>query len=103
MTAKSKYSLVVETAYSVTINYDFLDVPGADYDYREKFAKKVSHACWEANQRFGTANDHKGFYPMDNFHHQLVRISGKDQEQVLLAGQAVAKTIFSHKYVVPRP
>lgn len=102
MPSKSKYPIVVETTYSVSIKYDFLDVPGADYDYRERFETKIRHACWDVNREFGVSNPHGAYRPHGNFYYKVVDIAGADPEEVRSAAQAVAKAIFAHRYVIPR-
>lgn len=100
-TKKDDFPIEVITSHAVIIRWDFSDAPGTTRDYRENFAKKVDQACYEIGQAFGIQKDCKQFYPMDNYHHKLIQIRGLDFEKVREAGEALAKVIFSHRYVVP--
>lgn len=95
------YEVEVVTHHSVTIRWAFKDVPGADYEYREKFEDRVSTACFHACEEFKVSHKSRQFYPMDNFYHQLMIIEGSDPDLVRQAGVALAKVIFSHRYVEP--
>lgn len=95
------YEVEVVAHHSVTIRWAFKDVPGADYDYREKFEKRVLTACHHACQDFKVSHKSRHFYPMSNFDHKLIIIEGVDPDRVRKAGEALAKAIFSHRYVEP--
>lgn len=101
MAGLKNYEVEVVSHHSVTIRWDFMNVPGADYDYREKFEDRVSTACFHACQEFKVSHKARQFYPMSNFYHQLIIIEGSDPGLVRQAGQALAKVIFSHRYVEP--
>lgn len=100
-TKKKQYPIEMVTYHSVTIRWDFKDVPGADYDYREKFERRVSAASHRVCEEFGVSQKTRQFYPIGHFHYKRIIIAGEDKELARQAGEALAKVIFSHRYVVP--
>jgi len=97
--SKSKYSFEIAVNYSTEIGFIYKCINEADWEYREKVRSRLQQRSIEVSRDFCVVVLVNQYLLARD--HDTIVISGKDQKSVQLAGEAMAKAIFSHKYVEP--